>query len=89
MDSIEAIAVFDNDGGNAEMLENFQNNHNGEPVSPDSVLISENKTQDGDDVWGMPKYEQHDDLANLTDEQYLARVRNRKSRGKEMVFDRA
>ena len=32
--------------------------------------------EDGEDVWGMPKYEHYElDLHNLTDEQYLARVR--------------
>ena len=34
------------------------------------------EVEDGEDVWGMPKYEHYElDLHNLTDEQYLARVR--------------
>jgi hypothetical protein len=36
--------------------------------------LAVNQTNLSEDVWGMPKYEQNDDLANLTDEQYLARV---------------
>lgn len=36
-----------------------------------------NLSESDEEVWGMPKYEQNgqNELANLTDEQYLAMVR--------------
>ena len=36
----------------------------------------EGNSNEDEDVWGMPKYEQNyeSELENLTDEQYLARV---------------
>lgn len=37
---------------------------------------SSDKNASDQEVWGMPKYEQNDDLANFTDEEYLAMVRN-------------
>ena len=63
MESIEPIAVINSNGSHRSMGDSF------------------NKSED-EAVWGMPKYEQNDvldDLANLTDEQYLARVRGRHS----------
>ena len=40
-----------------------------------TINLEGNSNQD-EDVWGMPKYEQNyeSELENLTDEQYLARV---------------